>query len=208
MPIIECKTLREDWELVPRLSALLTEKSKLLRVRATAVGAAADATPFHPANAAGTLSYQYGTFSLRYEHVNQLGWEAERPDGVEAIKNQKIRVRIAFANVDVACNDEHLPRARSAKGAGAERICAGNGLFDYLPRYTVGSDNHEEWATYYLMVAPNGAAELSRASVKNGQFSGFVERLYLSDGSDLDIERQVLVDDGPVEEFDPRVVRK
>src|SRR6266704_2583118 len=133
MPLSETKILREVWEVQPRLVALQTSLEKLLRVRAVAIGAAADATPFHPANAAGTFSYQHGTFALRSEHVGHDGWEAERPNGVEVIKNSAIKVRIVFANVDVACDDSHEPKARSEKGAGAERLCIGNGLFDHLP---------------------------------------------------------------------------
>ena len=209
MPFSETKICREDWEVGPRLAALLTEKKKLLRVRSTAVGAAADATPFHPANAAGTFSYQHGTFSLRNEHVGKDGWESDRPNGVEAIKNPAIRTRFAFANVDVACDDEHEPKARSDKGAGAERLCAGNGLFGYLPRFVAADGvNDEEWTTYYLMVAPSGAAELSRAMVEYGRFTRFFERLYLSDGSDLDAEPKLLDNNDPVDEFDPQVARK
>src|SRR5215207_3579998 len=69
MPALTTRILREDWETSPRLVELQLEKSKLLTVRSTAVGGAADATPFHPANAAGTFSYQHGTFALRHEHV-------------------------------------------------------------------------------------------------------------------------------------------
>jgi hypothetical protein len=209
MPFAETKILREDWEIGPRLAELRTNKEKLLRVRSTAVGAAADVTPFHPANAAGTLSYQHGTFSLRNEHVGENEWESDRPNGVEAIKNATIRTRLVFANVDVACDDEREPKARSDKGAGAERLCAGNGLFDYLPRFAdISEVNDTGWATYYLMVAPNGAAELSRAIVEEGRFAQFIERLYLSDGSDLDTEPELLDNDERVDEFDPQVARK
>ncbi|MGH6826100.1 hypothetical protein, partial [Methyloceanibacter sp.] len=166
MPATKTKILRETWEVEPALAALQLDRGKLLNVRTTALGAAADATPFHPANAPGTLSYQYGTFALRYEHVGDA-WQADRPNGVEAIKNDAIRVRIVFANVDVACNDEQEPKARSEKGAGAERLCAGNGLFEDLPRYASVDDGKDEgWVTYYLMVAPNGAVELTRATVE------------------------------------------
>jgi hypothetical protein len=86
MPFAETKIRREDWEIGPRLAELRTDKEKLLRVRSVALGAAADATLFHPANAAGTLSYQHGTFSLRNEHVGQNEWVSDRPNGVEAIE--------------------------------------------------------------------------------------------------------------------------
>jgi hypothetical protein len=100
-------------------------------------------------------------------------------------------------------------RRRSDKGAGAERLCAGNGLFDDLRRFVdAGAANDGGWTTYYLMVAPNGAAELSRAMVEDGRFTKFIERLYLSDGSDLDTEPKLLDDDERVDEFDPKVARK
>lgn len=206
MSLSETKILREVWEVQPRLANLQTGIEKLLRVRAVAIGAAADATPFHPANAAGTFSYQHGTFALRREHVGQDGWESERPNGVEVIKNSSIKVRIIFANVDVACNDHHEPKARSEKGAGAERLCIGNGLFDHLPHFSQHSEGG--WVTFYLMVAPNGAAELTRATVEQGRFKNFIERLYLSDGSDLDENPAIMGSDGQIDEFDPIVARK
>lgn len=209
MAVAKTKILREDGEVLPRLVELRLDQNALLRVRTTAVGAAADATPFHPANAAGTLSYQHGTFALRNEHVGIKGWRSGRPAGVEAIENEEIRVRVVFANVDIACNDEHEPRARSDKGAGAERLCAGNGLFGDLPRYANDATlPDDDWMTFYLMVAPNGAVELSRATVEYGRFAEFHERLYLSDGTDLDTEPELLDDDAPAGEFDPKVARK
>src|SRR5215207_9081729 len=110
---VKTRILREDWEVDPRLAYIQVEKDKLLEVRSVAVGAAADATPFHPANAAGTLSYQHGTFALRNEFVGKV-WLPERPNGVEAIRNESNRIKIVFANVNIACDDEHEPKPRSA----------------------------------------------------------------------------------------------
>ncbi|MCW2310279.1 hypothetical protein [Rhodobium gokarnense] len=209
MALNTVKILREEWEVDPRLAELHTDKEKLLRVRAIAIGAAADATPFHPANAAGTFSYQHGTFALRNEHDGKEGWESDRPNGVEAIKNEGTHARVVFANVDIACSDAHEPKPRSAKGAGAERLCAGNDdLFGGLPRFVDDGHASDGWITFYLMVAPNGAAELSRATVEHGQFKRFVERIYLSDGSDLDAEPVLMDDDVAADQFDPQVVRK
>src|SRR5690349_14016306 len=135
--LAETLVRREDWEVQSRLKELELGLENLLNVRATAIAAAADATSFHPANAAGTFSYQHGTFALRNEHVKKdSAWEVDRPNGVEAIKNQNVRVKLVFANVDVACNDDHLPKPRSGKGAGAEYLCAQNDLFGgKLPRF-------------------------------------------------------------------------
>ncbi|MGB8900742.1 MAG: hypothetical protein WCC90_16555 [Methylocella sp.] len=136
---------------------------KLLRVRSTAIAASADATPFRPPNAAGTLAYQHGTFALRKVYVGE-DWRLERPDGVETIVNEARKVRVVFANVDIACDDDLKPKPRSRKGAGAERVCLGN-LFGSLPEYA--PEQPEGWATFYLMVT-NAARRSSRARLSSG----------------------------------------
>lgn len=207
---LKTRILREDWETGPRLAELQLERARLLAVRSAAVGAAADATPFHPANAAGTFSYQHGTFALRSEHVFPGSpWTVERPGGVEAIRNDSIRTKVVFANVDIACNDDHQPKPRSSKGAGAERLCFQNSLFSDLPHHVQHVPVEDVWTIYYLMVSPNGAVELSCPVVKGGTFVSFIERLYLSDGSDLDGEFKLLLDDQDAEDdFDPKIARK
>ena len=188
-----------------RLAELhLGPRSRLLKVVAVAISAGADATAFRPASAAGTFSYQHGTWALRDEFVGD-DWLLDRPDGVEAIRNDAIKVRVVFANVDVACNDKHNPKPRSRKGAGSERVCIGN-LFGSLPEFAPRQPGG--WVTYYLMVDEYGAAELTRPVIKNGTFVSYVEHIYLSDGSDLDREPIALDDGDVVDDFDPQVVRK
>lgn len=63
-------------------------------------------------------------------------------------------------------------------------------------------------ATYYLMVAPNGAAELTRVVVRDGTFVRYIERIYLSDGDDLRLAPVALDDEEVADNFDPQVVRK
>lgn len=205
MSMIETIVLREPWDVDRRLAELqLGPRTRLLKVVAIAISAGADATAFHPANAAGTFSYQHGTWALRDGFVGDA-WLLDRPDGVEAIRNDATKVKVVFANVDVACNDEQKPKPRSRKGAGAERVCVGN-LFGSLPDFAPRQP--EGWATYYLMVDGNGAAELTRPVIKNGTFVSYVERIYLSDGSDLDREPIALDDGDTADDFDPQVVRK
>jgi hypothetical protein len=68
MKRVETVVRREPWEVGARLAELqLGPIGRLLRVRSIAISASADATPFHPANAAGTFAYQHGTFALRDE---------------------------------------------------------------------------------------------------------------------------------------------
>jgi hypothetical protein len=207
MSMVETVVRREPWDIAARLAELhLGPRERLLRVRSIAIAASADATPFHPANAAGTFAYQHGTFALRKEYVGK-DWRLERPDGVEAIVNEALKVRVVFANVDVACDDEMKPKPRSRKGAGAERVCMGN-LFGSLPEYA--PEQPKGWVTFYLMVDPRGAAELTRPVVERNTFSAWIERNYLSDGDDLDLDREALPlnDDDVAYGFDPEVIRK
>lgn len=205
MSLIETVTFRDPWDVERRLSELQAgPRHRLLKIRSVAISASADATAFHPANAAGTLSYQHGTWALRDEFVGD-GWELDRTNGVEAIRNDKTKVKVVFANVDIACNDEQKPKPRSRKGAGAEQACIGN-LFGTLPEYA--SRQPDGWATYYLMVDENGAAELTRPVVEGGTFTLYPERIYLSDGTDMDREPIALDDGDAAEDFDPQVIRK
>jgi hypothetical protein len=207
MGMVETVVLREPWDVDRRLAELdLGTRDRLLRVRAIAISASADATPFHPANAAGTLAYQHGTFALRDEYVGEV-WRVDRPNGVETIRNDKTKVNIVFCNVDIACHDDDniKPKPRSRKGAGAERVCNGNlfpSLPEYAPRPLDGS------VTFYLMVDENGAAELTRPVVKGGTFTHYIERIFLSDGSDLDATKIALDDGDAADGFDPQVIRK
>jgi hypothetical protein len=68
--------------------------------------------------------------------------------------------------------------------------------------------NRGGWTTYYLMVAPNGATELSLAVIEDKRFTQFFERLYLSDGSDLDTLPKRLNNEGPIDQFDPQIARR
>ena len=205
MSMVETVVRREPWEVGARLVELqLGPIERLLRVRSVAISASADATPFHPANAAGTLAYQHGTFALRVEFVGEV-WRLDRPDGVEVIVNDALKIRVVFANVDVACDDAMKPNPRSRKGAGAERVCVGN-LFGSLPEFAPRQP--DGWATFYLMVDEHGAAELTRPVVKYNTFTAYIERNYLSNGDDLDREPLALHDGDVADGFDPEVVRK
>lgn len=204
MGLVETVIVRDAWDVDRRLEEFQLTKAGLLKVRNIAVAAGADATPFHPANAEGTLAYQHGTFALRNEFVGE-NWKVDRPNGVEAILNEKLNLSIVFANVDVACNDVLEPKPRSRKGSGAERVCEPN-LFPWLPSFAAAPTKGR--ATYYLMVAEDGAVELTRAVVNNGTFSGYIERIYLSKGDDLDRAPLSLSDGEAADNFDPQVVRR
>jgi hypothetical protein len=204
MDFVETKVFREPWDADLRLKQLELTREGLLASRDIAISERANATDFHPANAPGTFGYHHGTWALRDQFVGTK-WIIDRSDGIEAIRNEDLKLKIAFCNVDLACDDNHIPKPRSEKGAGAERA-SGATLFGNLPHYAprpVG-----DWMLYYLMVDQNGAAELTRPVVSGGTFSAAVERIYLSHGSDDDPAILTEDDIGPADNFDPQVVRK
>jgi hypothetical protein len=202
---LETVILREPWEVESRLHEMGLDRPTLLRVAAQARAEGANATPFHCSNASGTFSYQYGTFFLRRDFVGKI-WRIDRAEGVEGIWNDGALIRVVFSNVDICCNDEHPPKPRSKKGSGAERVCQ-TGLFDGLPQYAPRPTGRH--ATYYLMVAEDGAVELSRPVIANETFAAYIERLYLSfGGDDGETVTLPLDEDDAVADFDPQVARK
>jgi hypothetical protein len=205
MDFIETKVFREPWDVNRRLTELKLDRKRLLSVVAVALNSGANATLFHPANAAGTFAYQDGSWSLRDQFVGEV-WGVDRADGIEAIKCEALKVKVAFSNVDVACDASRLPKPRSRKGAGAERA-SGTGLFGDLPQYAARPSG--DWALYYLMADDTGAAELTRPVVRGGAFVAAIERLFLSNGDEGGEEE--LLQQGPddiADDFDPQVARK
>ena len=202
--MIETQVRKEPWDVDRRLAELELQRNALVNVVKIALSAGADATPYHPANAEGTLRYQSGVWSLRDQFVGEK-WSVHREESVEAIRNDKLKVKVAFVNVSIACDDVLMPKPRSPKGAGSESACSGN-LFGDLPRHAPRQDG--EWATYYIMVDGKGAAELTCPVISGGTFSSYIERIYISDGKDSDPEKIAVEDADGAVDFDPLVIRK
>ncbi len=189
MDVIKALAWKETWDVDRRLAELELRRDGLLNVVFASLAAGANATPHHPANAEGTFRYLYGVGSLREQFVGER-WCVNREESVEAIQNDNVKVKVAFSNADIACNDERKPKPRSPKGAGSERTCSGNLLFDDLPIFVPHRDS--EWSVYHLMVDRKGAAELSRPVISGRTFSNYRERIYLSDGMDANPEEFTL----------------
>jgi hypothetical protein len=203
MDVVETRILRETWDVDRRLAEMGLTREGLLAIRDGAMNESANATPFHAANAAGTFSYHYGSWGLRNTYVSEE-WEVDRSEGIEAILNARLMIKIAYSNVDLAGDDNHMPQPRSKKGAGAER--ATGSLFDSLPQFSPRPSGG--CALYYLMVDQDGAAELTRPVVKGGKFATAVERIHLSDGHDNDADPLRDMSDDGVTIFDPQIARK
>lgn len=200
------KVLVEPWEADARLLQMGLRRKTLLEVVAVAKTEESNVTRFHCANAAGTFSYHYGTFSLRDKHV-PLGWSINREDGVESIKHPDQEIKIAFCNVDVACDVFRLPKPRSEKGAGIERAAIGNLFGADLPSFA--PKPRSGCALYYLMTDEGGSAELTRPVVRDGVFVGAVERIFLGRPNDeSDPVKDLSSCDDATNNYDPIVTPK
>lgn len=200
MESIRRQIISDPEERDQHLSELQLERDRLIAAGQHALAGRASASPLHPSNTAGFLSYADGVKGLRVENVDE-NWSVFRSEGVEGICNDGLKIRVLFSNVFEACG-ERDPQARSRKGAGSERVASGD-LFDSagidLPDSVIKF--HGDYKTYYLMVDQNGAMELSLPIVKaGGNFLRCVVRIFLIDGSDLD-EVEFGVDE-PVDDSD------
>ena len=137
--------------------------------------------------------------------IDHVGFsDIDRADGIESIRSNDLKMKVAFQNVDLACNPIHLPMPRSEKGAGAERAASGN-LFGALPHFARVQPGG--FVLWYLMADDEGNAELTLAVVRNKTFVAAVERLFLGNAGD---DALALADDqgDDADNFDPVVARK
>jgi hypothetical protein len=168
--------LREDWESEPRLKEVFgVTRKELWPVLFAAVAARADFQPHHPANAAGLLSYIYGTGALRDVFCGKnAGWEVNRSKNIESVYHPASKMMIIFQNVDTACGIR-VPRPISSKGpANAEAV---NGQGELFPDLADQGPNSSVW---YFCVGQDDTAELLRPkAIADGQFKGHNERIWI-----------------------------
>ncbi len=205
MALVKTRIVEEPSNRELRLAEMQLHYEGLILAVAAARDGAAMKTDLHCANAAGTFAYQHGTHALRENFVGS-GWFVDRDSGVESIVHPELKLKVAFANVDQACKATG-PKPLGRKGSGVERVCSGNlNLFNDLPEYApqVPSD----FSMYYLMVDSSGAAELTSPVVVGDTFTAYVERIYLTDGSDVTVDPVEFSDADATNEFDPVVKPK
>ena len=160
-----------------------------------------DASPIMPLNSPGTLAYIYGVQELRQQLLDG-DWTIDRTCGIEAVVHRDLNLRIAYQNVDRACDLVFPPIPRSAKGSASENLCGPN-LFENAgieagPLTGVKSDGIP---TYYVMVGEDGSVELSQPVIKSGQYHHFNERILIHKPND-DFDIEVEPEDSPIDNFD------
>ncbi|WP_247354319.1 hypothetical protein [Bradyrhizobium sp. 160] len=208
------RILERDYEVASRLDQLGLSASELISVVQQAVAAKANFVLNHPLNAAGQLSYIYGTGAVR-EVLRLKGWQIDRTDNIEATYNPETGMKIVFQNADSACDDGRDPKAISDKGPAASRAVDGGQMF-LFPEYAEEEREalrRKNAALWYLFVYINGddvRAELSFPKrIEDGQFKGFNERIYIiRRGEWASMIPGVAVGEGPAQDFEINVTRR
>jgi hypothetical protein len=178
------RIVSQDYEVGSRLDQLGLSASELIGVVHQVVAAKANFVLNHPLNAAGQLSYIYGTGALR-DALRTKGWEIDRTGNIEATYNPQTGMKIVFQNADSACDDDRDPKAISDKGPAAiKAVDVGQGsLFPEFDIEDLEKRKRENAALWYLFVHIDGddvRAELSFPKrIEDKQFKGFNERIYV-----------------------------
>ncbi|MCI2811193.1 hypothetical protein [Eoetvoesiella caeni] len=191
--------LVDSVEVSDRLGQLGVSKDDLMQVIQAAVGARANATPFHPKSAPGMLAYIEGTFRLRSVLVSK-GWECYVcRDNIESVFNESKNLKIVFQNADLAGHPFADPVPSSRKGPGSARVVA-MGQSMLFPELSNELPPELRAKVWYLFVQAEGLdvrAELScPISIQDDRFHGFSERIMLVqegewDTPDLSYDRQL-----------------
>ena len=201
-----------------RLQTLGLTKEGLMLVARNSLSARNEAVINHPTNAPGTLTYIEGVRSLRDIFCGN-DWAIYKPDNLELIHNEELGIKIGFQNVDIACNLDSPPIARSKKGFGSVRACIGNENHS-LPLSSVMDmplpqdvKIHDTSVLYYLMLAEDGAVELSCPTIKRGEFHLFVERIFIATADELENfkperDTEISNDPNPSEEYEFEITPK
>jgi hypothetical protein len=208
------RIVAQDYEVGLRLDQLGLSVSEMIDVVHQAVAAKANYVLNQPLNAAGQLSYIYGTGALR-DALRSKEWEIDRTGNIEATYNPKTGMKIVFQNADSACEDDRDPKAISDKGPAATKA-VDVGQDSLFPEFDVEDKEkrkRENAALWYLFVHINGdevRAELSfPKSIEDKQFKGFNERIYIiKSGEWASMMPKTSDSDLPAQDFEITVTRK
>jgi hypothetical protein len=204
VPAFSTSVIEALHDVEQRLADWGLTREQFIAIATVAKAWADDVSPLMPQNAPGTLAYIFGVQELRRQ-LSDNDWRVDRTNGIEAVINRTLGIRIGFHNVDRSCDPIFPPHPRSAKGSASESLCGPN-LFQHFgvepgPLTGVRDDGV---TTYYVMVGEDGSVELSNPVIMNGAYRHFNERIFIFRPTE-DWEEEIDSDMGPVEDFDIEV---
>jgi hypothetical protein len=208
------RIVAQDYEVASRLDQIGLSAAELISVVHQAVAAKANFVLNHPLNAAGQLSYIYGTGALR-DVLRPKAWVIDRTGNIEATFDPKTGIKIVFQNADSACDDDRDPKAISGKGPAAVSA-VDLGQRNLFPDYEAEDQAKRKKANaalWYFFVYINGddvRAELSFPKhIEDGQFKGFNERIYIIKAGEWAAMMPKTDDaEGPTQDFEINITRK
>jgi hypothetical protein len=214
--MIPARIYNEEWTVDARLAETFgVTRKQLTEVIKEVVGARADAVENDPITAAGQFAYIHGTRNVR-ALFRTRGWNLFRKDNIELVRHPERDLTISYQSVDLAASETHSPLAISGKGAGAERAIDEAQLSLFVPAElerpvprVPTTINTGMWFFCVSVVGDDVRAELSLASgVSGGNFSGFIERIFIVKKGEWDSIRLGSESDPDAVDFEPIVVRK
>lgn len=214
--MIPARIYNEEWTVDARLSETFgVTRVQLIQIVKEVVGARADAVENDPITAAGQFAYIHGTRNVR-ALFRTRGWNLFRKDNIELVRHPERDLTISYQSVDLAASESYSPLAISGKGAGAERAIeeAQLSLFSSAelerpdPR-VLATINTGMWFFCVSVVGEDVRAELSLASgVSGGNFSGFIERIFIVKKGEWDSIRLGSGQESDAVDFEPIITRK
>ena len=190
--MITPKVYSEEWDVDKRLAQFGLTRAELIDVVRLTLAERQNTVDADVLNAPGTLAYIHGSRHLRLLLLSK-GYMIDRNKNVESSIHTKSGVKITYQNVDLAASKLQSPKAISGKRAGsASAINSAQGsLFseDELPEVIAATDFSElRSSMWYFCVSFDESdvrAELSLPiGVSGGNFSGFLERIFIIEGGD------------------------
>jgi hypothetical protein len=208
-----CLIYKDDWEIDARLVPFAVTRPELVEIAKGVLGARSESVENDPVTAEGQFAYIYGTRYMRTAW-RRKGWLLWRENNIESVRHPKIDWKVVYQNVDIAAATEHDPRAVSGKKSGSERLLdlAQGSLFPPAKLEGKSIFKATNSGVWFFCVSVNGddvRAELSLPlRVADGNFSGFVERIFIVRGGEWpELVRSPLPETAPTD-FEPVVTRK
>lgn len=180
--------LVEDYEVIPRLIQVRLPKEVLLEILDWTVGERANVTASDPTGTAGTEMRRWCTRFLRdHPNLRELGWIPCSHSQVHGIRNDALKMKVAFMNTDARTGMVNkMPHSVAERGAVSELLIRRN--FDSATEDLFG-DAHDardpilDYDFWYLCCYVGDkhiAAELSRPiGLTNAIVDDYSERVIL-----------------------------
>ena len=184
---MEQRVFCADFDVVPHLTKLRLPKTVLLDVLDRAAGERANVNANDPSGTHGLEMRRWSTRFLREnDELSEYGWVACSHNQVEGIRNDELRVKVAFMNTDAATGMlSKVPQSVADKGPVSEIMIKGNHnrdqgrLFD-TPEVVDPIMSYDFWYLCANVSARHITAELSRpVGLKNNIVNDFSMRLIL-----------------------------